>query len=93
MKELTGNSMNVMAVPMADKAANKNVLTPYTEVILIYSEPHYRVDAGGTLIRERTVGDFRFCTSPDNLRRLANNLIEFADETDRQFEEMTNAAK
>lgn len=53
------------------------------ELVFLASEPKYDVSNDGTLIRNRTVYDFRILIKRDDLKSLGEQLIEAAE---KQFE-------
>lgn len=75
MRTVISTAMNPLAC-----VGETGKLSPCLEVVLIYSEPDYTVDAGG-LVRKRRVSDFRFTVSPAELRQIAKQLAEYADDT------------
>lgn len=58
-------------------------LRPLIEMIFITSEPVYSFDAVNDVIKSRAVSDFRFSAHPATLRKLAENFIKIADETEQ----------
>lgn len=79
MKELIGNASNVYYV-----TKDGENFTPQVEIILIVSEPQFRIGGGGQFIRERITETFRFTTSCEQLKNLSVNFAELADEMDLQ---------
>jgi len=79
MKEIVTTTANFLAVIAGGK------LRPEIEVGLVLSEPTYRPDHGGEMIRERKFETVRFSASPHILRRMAEGLIEFADDAEKEI--------
>jgi len=73
MKEITSIALNTMALVQDGK------FEPQAEVALTLSEIGYCMNTAGTIGKERTAETFRFGASPENLRKLAKQLNEFAD--------------
>jgi hypothetical protein len=78
MKEITGSSMNIYYIKHDGK------FEPNIEGILIVSEPIYRVDAAGQLIRERTTETIRFSTSLDGIKSLAAQFLQWAETAENE---------
>lgn len=57
---------------------------PNIEGILIVSEPIYRVDAAGQLIRERTMESIRFSTSVSGIKALAAQFLQWAEIAEKE---------
>lgn len=77
MKELMGSACNLSLVLVGDS------LLPNVEVILIHSEPRYRFDPTGEIVKYRMTDAFRFSASPGELRTLAKSLGDSADAAER----------
>ena len=84
MKEIVTTSANFYAVRVGKK------LAPEIEIGLVLSEPHYRPDHGGEMIKERRCETVRFAASPDTLRRMAEGLVKFANEADEEIGGLIN---
>jgi hypothetical protein len=72
MKELIEITANTAALVTED-----GLLTASAEVILIWSEPHYKL-AGDELVKERHTGTLRLGMSPERMRQFATGLINAA---------------
>lgn len=79
MKEIVTTSANFYAIQVGKK------LEAQVEVGIVLSEPTYRPDHGGEIIKERRCETVRFCASTDVLRKMAEGLIRFADEADEEI--------
>jgi hypothetical protein len=77
MKEIAGTARNLM-ISIDGRGGAVGIV----EAILVLSEPVFRVDQGGSLVRMREAETFRFSTTPDGLRALAKDFGEWADEMD-----------
>ena len=77
MKELIGTARNLMLAASDDGEPRAMI-----EVILILTEPNFRVDAVGQMIRERSVETARFSTTAKGLRAVAKDYLAWADEAD-----------
>jgi hypothetical protein len=87
VKEIVTTSANFYAVRVGKK------LAPEIEIGLVLSEPHYRPDHGGEMIKERRCETVRFAATPDTLRRMAEGLIKFANEADEEIGGLIQAGK
>lgn len=74
MKELTGFAMNVLG-----RQAEDGRLVPVAEVILIATEPQYRLTIDG-MVRDRLAETVRVVADVKQLRRLSDALGEYANE-------------
>lgn len=84
MKELAGTARNLSLV--------KDSQCPTIEVVLAVSEPTYRVDVTGTLVKQRdTIETLRFTSTPAGLRTLASDCITWAAEAEEFARGMTAA--
>lgn len=83
-KEYSGCASNISFVQ-----TNKGDMMPLIETILLYSEPVWRVDAGGSIIRSREMGSFRISAGPDALRDIAKYLVEYADDAEDILDRLT----
>jgi hypothetical protein len=72
VKEFVGVAVNPMLVESGDK------FTGSAEVILVYSEPHFRPNLG-SMDRIRESGEYRVALSASGLRQLSGHLIEYAE--------------
>lgn len=79
MKEFRGLAVNLMFVEQA-----KGNLGGLAECIFIYSEPSYRIDDGGEIMRQRVVGEYRLSMGAKSLRTVAKQLTVWAEEIERQ---------
>jgi hypothetical protein len=93
VKELLSVRMNrqAVSVPKDDEKGGEDLI-PYPEIILILSEPQYRLGGGNEIIRERTASEVRFAASPVNLRAFAQLLVSFADDADQWWESVDKEA-
>lgn len=74
MKEVHDVAMNVCAAVVEGK------LVPQAEVVIIFTEPHYRVEGKeGRTKQERHVGAVRFMMGPKRMRQMAEGLMQAAD--------------
>ncbi len=89
MKEVQEIMMNPAAV-LVD-----GVLLPHAEVVLVYSEPHYRLDDQGAVKSVRHLGSIRLGMSPARMRAFAKGLMGGADTLEREMAAatVTNAIK
>lgn len=78
MKEVHDVAMNVCAAVVDGK------LLPQAEVIIIFTEPHYRVD-GNEMQVHRHTGSMRLMMGPKRMRSLAEGLMKAADEVERDL--------
>ena len=77
MKEVTGIARNISYLKSKD-----GTYAPLVEVVFVVSEPVFRVDAAGQMVRERVTEGLRFATSPAGLRNLAESFKRYADEAE-----------
>lgn len=80
MKEITCIASNSLALFADGK------LEPSAEIALVLSEVEYRIVPDGQVVRERAAQTVRFASSPAGLRKLAEKLLQTADDTERDFE-------
>lgn len=78
MKELIGNASNIY---FAKVGAD---FIPNAEIVLILSEPQYRVDGTGQFIRERITETFRFNTNREGVLKLSEYLADLASEMETE---------
>jgi hypothetical protein len=76
VKQLIATACNLNAAIVGGEAL------PQVEVVLVTTEPHYTADAAGTLIRRGETESYRFLASPSGLRKLARDLVEWADDVE-----------
>ena len=81
-KEVICTARNLMIVPDGDPHTEAAAVRPMVEAILVVSEPVFGFDAGGELGRKRETQTIRFSASPEVLRKLAKNYLEWADEAE-----------
>lgn len=55
---------------------------PCIEVVLTVVEPDFCSDVGGIWQKRTQVETIRFAAAPDQIRKLAGSLLEFADQSD-----------
>lgn len=89
MKEVQEIMMNPVAVLL------DGVLMPHAEVVIVYSEPHYRLDEQGEIKSVRHLGSLRVGMSPGRMRAFAKGLLGAADTLERELAAatVTNAIK
>jgi hypothetical protein len=75
VKELRGSAVNFSYIETPE-----HKLVTLAEVVLIRSEPTYRVDDGGGMIRQRVLDEIRFATTAGGLRELAERMTGWATE-------------
>ena len=63
---------------------HEGAFEPSIEGILLVSEPIYRVDAAGQMIRERTVETLRFSTTVKGIRDLAAQFLQWAETAEKE---------
>jgi hypothetical protein len=86
MKELQGTAVNYnVAVQFG---AELPAITPMAEVVLILTEPTYRL-VGDTVGQERRVISLRFAAGAKALRSLAASVTEYADALDKLASQTT----
>jgi hypothetical protein len=77
-KELSALARNILGARTAE-----GEWTPMVEIIIIVSEPSFKLDAAGELRSERgRLEDLRFLANVKGLRHLAERLTEYADEAE-----------
>lgn len=64
-------------------AEGSKKLLPQVEVILVMSEPSYTVDGVGDVIRQNATSQVRFSASPKLLRKIADSLVNLAEEAEK----------
>lgn len=77
MKQLETCAANFLAVFTAEKK-----VVPEVEVCLVTSEPEYKTDEKGEVVKAIGYHQFRFVASPSVLRKAAELLCSFADESE-----------
>ena len=77
MKEIAGVAVNMAIVP----GDGKKGFRPAAEVIIVVTEPQYRL-AGDDVTRERVAETLRFICTPSGLRTLAADFPKWADEAE-----------
>lgn len=75
MKELRGSAINISFVE-----EEEGKYRALAEVVIVRSEPTYRVDDGGSLIRQRAVDEVRFATTAAGLRDMIKRFTDWADD-------------
>ena len=78
MKQVVTTTANFHAV-----IQNGNI-TPEIEVGITLCEPHYELSTEG-VSKSRKSETFRFSADPDTLRKLADGLIDFANDCEAEF--------
>lgn len=87
MKEITGNALNISFI------ATDDGLVPFCEIILITSEPQWSLDGGGGMSKRRVAETHRFGAMSVSLRKLGQQLIEYADEADEALRTLRESGK
>lgn len=80
MKELMSVSSNVSISVHPDAEIDSR---PMIELVLVLSEPKYSLDATGELVKSRQTFDFRFSTTPSQLKKMAAIFIKTAEEAQK----------
>lgn len=76
MKEIACTARNLMVV------STEESYSPMIEVILVLTEPNYRFNKKGELVKRRDPETIRFSTSPDGLREIAKNFNQWANDAE-----------
>ena len=79
MKELAGMAMNSL---LSDSHRDPTKLEAKIEVIFVTSEPQYRVDQAGQMVRQRETESTRIVADTKAWRKVAADLLKWADEED-----------
>ena len=79
MREIVTTTANYLTIMEGGKS------TPQVEVGIVTSEVIYGLDYQG-VTKSRACETLRFATSPKMLRKLAEGLVEFADECEVEFD-------
>ncbi len=88
MKQLMATARNLIDIHLP------GVTVPMIECILVMTEPDFRVDAAGVLVRECVVQNMRFTATLEILRETADRFREWADEAEALAKQTnTNAEK
>lgn len=74
MKELMATARNISLSEDGDRGLDASV-----ELVLTVSEPSFKADAGGEVVKHRVAETIRFSTNVAGLRHLAKNCEEWAD--------------
>jgi hypothetical protein len=77
MKIFNGVAVNVSLIDEPDGPHGM------AELVLIYSEPKWSIDAAGAIVRLSEVGSHRLMFSAKALRMLAKHLTEYAIELEK----------
>jgi hypothetical protein len=75
MKELAATAMNRVIIEDGEGG-----IKAHAEIVIVATEPTYRLGNDRNLLRERVASEFRFMCSEKGLRDTAASLIEWADE-------------
>jgi hypothetical protein len=75
MKEIIGTAANIYYT----KYDKEKPYEPQMELIVVVSEPVYRVDESGELIRQRTTESIRFSSSFDGMKKFAGKILEMLE--------------
>jgi len=65
-------------------------LAPFAEVALLFSSPKYEYTKGGQVDRQRQIGECRFVSSVELLRKMADHLTDIADDLENIDNERGN---
>lgn len=82
MKTVIGSARNLLALVGNDDTSKAAAMA---EVVLIVSEPTYRADATGTMVKVRDTESIRFVCTTGVLRDLAKEFAAWANELDEVF--------
>lgn len=94
MKELLATTCNHMATIGRFRSTDgKLSVIPQAELILIVSEPVYGVDSTGALSKSRQAESLRVITTADQLRDLAKQISNIADDIEESFAEAIENTK
>lgn len=88
MQEFMGTARNISFVEIDNEK-----LSPRAEVIIIVSEPIFRADDAGQMVRVRQSDTIRFSTGVEGLRHMAKEFGEWADAAERRLGELVSAGE
>lgn len=74
---------NFSMLPDKPSRPTEGDLVPSAEICLVYSEPVYRYDGGGSMVKGREPGQFRFHVGAAGLRQFIELATEWADTMDK----------
>lgn len=77
MKEIVSLASNITLAQCSDEKLHGVI-----ELIILCSEPTYKPDGGSGVVKIRELSETRLSTVPQFLRRIAERMIEIADEAD-----------
>lgn len=77
MQEYMGNAINVLLTE--DDDGKTRTLRAVAEIVVLVSEPVFRADSSGQMIRQREVGQVRFGATLKSIRQLVKHLGDYAD--------------
>ena len=80
MKQLTTVSENVFYMRDGEDASKVKEMH---EIILALSEPQFRIDLGGQVVRETAVETVRFAISTENLDQFVKQLMSFLGDAEK----------
>lgn len=66
---------------------------PLAELIIVFSEPAYSIDMSGSIVRQRTVDNFRISIGIAGARKLGEILSDLADEMERSSDRISIRAE
>lgn len=79
------NELMNIAANFAASLDEKRGFHPCLELILISSEPRYRLDATGETVREREIRTSRLVCTPETAERVAKVLLSLAEDARTEF--------
>lgn len=80
MKEVACTARNIMVIPVSD--GEKLSIRPMIETILVFTEPNYRINKENEVVVRREPQTIRFSASPESLREIAKNFLEWAEQAE-----------
>lgn len=87
MKEIIEIMMNPGAVLVDGK------LEASAEIVVVFSEPHYRLQTGGEVLKEHHTGANRYAMSPKRMRQFAAGLLGAAETLEREIQQALEVSK
>jgi len=75
MQEYTGNAINLSLIEDM-----RGDLQAFAEIIILTSEPVFKADEAGQIIRQRAMSNFRFGVTEDRLEKLIESLTMYKKE-------------
>lgn len=86
-RELLVAAVNFVMVPDEPGDPTAGGLSPMGEVCLVFTEPAYRIDGGGGVVKSREPGQFRFDAGREVLRQLIGQMGAWAATMDEMAAE------